>query len=257
MRAVRGKGVDELPAIRLLFVGQTVAVGVLAVGVSVQPEFLGVGETVGVGIKEGGVAAVLELKEVGQAVAVAVPPAIVWVRSTIHAVEQAVAVEVLLSPKCQIAGLSPGKTVAAVLADGLVEVVQSGREDVKGEGLPYVHVAGAPFGADVADRHETQVGDIRGDSTHRVDDVGNNETLLGGDGIALRQVQRRLAVNAGLAEGDAAAEGSWRYVELFVVAGRLPGVAGGVLFVAVNEVLAVLIHVQVLLLGLPLVLEGG
>ena len=147
LRAVGGKGVDDLPAVCLLPVGQAVAVAIHAVGVGPQAELVCVGEAVAVGVVEGRVAAVLELKVVGEAIAVGVPLAIVGVGAAVHVVEKAVAVKVLLAgegqpplgpPQRWGGGLPPGQAVAAILAKGLVELIQGGREDVKGEGLPQV-----------------------------------------------------------------------------------------------------------------------
>ena len=113
-------------------------------------------------------------------------------------------------------------------------------------------MAGAPFGADVADRHPTHVGGVR--SVQTAAWVGDHKALLGRDGVALGQVQRRMAVDARLIQREPAAGRGGNGVE-----GPRAGIGfpGRGLLIQVNEVLAILIHVQVLLLGLPFVLEGG
>ena len=199
MAAVSFQGVDKLPAVYLLLVGEAVAVRVLAVGVGSQPGFVIVAQAVAVAIGQGGVAPFLQLEEVGEAVAIGVPLAVVGVVAAVLLVEQAVAVEVFHAREGEAAGLAPAQRVAAILVAGVagvaafagVEPVQCGREDIPLQALAQVGEGGLAVVVVCANVADGDGGRQR-----------NDPAFLRGYGVGLGQVEFHRAVDAGLFQGE-------------------------------------------------------
>ncbi len=187
LAAVRREVVDELPAIDLLLIRQPVVVGVRPQGVGGQDGLLAVVQAIVVAVGVAGVAALLQLEEVGQAVVVAVPIVVVGVSAVVHHVAQSIPVGVLEAREGGVAVEAPGQRVATLLLGQVVESVERGREDIVGDALSQVDVAGVLDGANVADGNE-----------QRCPWQPEGPALLGRKRIALRQIEAERLVDARL-----------------------------------------------------------